>query len=865
MDETRNHPKSKSGQTASSSGKSIAVGAERRLNGLFAAFWLIGTTATFAVASFYPIEGAYATESGRIIQGWAGIGAMHTFPVVFAALVLLGLLAWLQTGRLLDGTGPGCGTWLAALQGLRPLAFLPLLVAMRHSSAWIGVVVAAMALPIGTSLILALCMERLTRPLFEPASLVQQPFARNPTKPALVFCLAALTLVTVYFWQGKGRFLGGGDVCHYQTQLDNLVECGNLDLTDRVEGWMDASCVPPGNREQYVRYSHMRRNARGRIYSVHAYGWPLLAWPFTLLLGDAGVILLSVLVGALALTGVYACCLQCKTSAHSSLLATSALGLAWFWNYTVFSRLPEMLGCTLCIWAFWAIVAEKGKAHGLLPTAVATACCTYLPFAHMRFFPLAAVLLIEFCAAALTPSPIVSNERHKRFHAARPVICALVAILGWGVLWRAHRTMFAGVSSFTLSNIFFSHPIGMLGIFTDRRGAGPIFPLIWLLGLAPIFALCKRQSPLRFPAACALAIETTSLIACCANDGALIGSCVSARYFLQAIPPLIPFGAVYLDCCGRMGRRWWFLLAVIPILYLLVISPSCSGSGLVLSPYGLWDFDAFRSFWMPFRATFSPLPPSRSAICLILPLCLMTTPWILVSKASSAMRLAAASAVLGIGVLAGIVADSFLPGVGGNPASAFGNHHHWHHFRRIAGPEPKTFPETFSPDEVEPESDKSGTERDIVLTTRPVYDKKVRKVPVGNLQANDWRGRHLHWVRIKKITTKAYRPGAHAIRIRGEVRSGTALLSAVVDKRSLLTNDVSVGSGSFDVFLLVPHQQEPLAVVATMTRDGDEGETVIHEVDVYPWTDGLDEAAGPFPPGSVVCNAVKKRRRRTAR
>ena len=114
-----------------------------------------------------------------------------------------------------------------------------------------------------------------------------------------------------------------------------------------MERIMGERKVPRGGAEEteFISWSHARRNASGRVYSVHAWGYPVLAWPFAKVFGfDAGVSLLGLLLGALGATGVWASSRRCGASRPASCWAAGALCLAWFWAYTALSRLPEMLG-----------------------------------------------------------------------------------------------------------------------------------------------------------------------------------------------------------------------------------------------------------------------------------------------------------------------------------------------------------------------------------------------------------------------------------------------------------------------------------------------------------------------------------------
>lgn len=796
---------------------------------LEAAIWLLLSVGIFAISCAFPIEGAYATPSGTVLQGWVSGRICRCFPLVFATLVAEPLLAWLRTARLTSDTTRARGL-VFVLDGLRPLAFFPVLVAVRHSSAWIGVSMAAMAIPLGVPMLMALCAERLTRPLFENGRRVRFP----ATSGMLVFALAFMSLFIVHHWQGRNRFDGGGDVCHYMVQTENLVECGNLDLTERVNGWMQEEKVPPSQQSGFIYRSHMRRNAKGRIFSVHGFGWPLLAWPFARLAGDAGISALCMLLGALGLCGIHASCLRCRATPAASAVSTIVIGLSWFWNFTALSRLPEMLGCALCIWAFWSFLAFDDPARRKIAIFAATVCCAYLPVAHMRFFPVAIVLYASFMLKTMTTD-------RKGFV---PILASLLVLLAsWGALWYVHGRMFEGCDSFKFSEIFMSRPSAMLAVFTYRRGIGPIFPLIWLLATTPVVFIAKGERPLRSAATVALAVEITTLVSCCANHGVLDGSCISARYYLQAIPSLVPFGALFLDRCGRVGRSWWLFMASMPILYLFAISPFCSLGGLVLSPFGMWEFDMFRSFWMPFRDTFSTLTMAQESICLVLPVVLMAVPWLLAGQ--TPWRMAVASALLLAGLIGGLHASVFLPPVS-PPSRALGTNHGWHYFRRISGAEPASYFETFK-------STRSCSSTCLVLADGKASTRQKEAFDVSEMAANDWDGRDLHWCSLMRINSKKHPNGSMAVHIAGDVLRGELRISSLLRKWLLLPSEPIFKEGPFDFVLLLPRIHETVPIYAALTDNV--GEARIDVLDVLPWVPGLEDAAGPFPDTAIVVDA----------
>ena len=816
---------------------------------------LVVETSLFAVLSLLPFEGAYRLPSGTVVQGWAYDGVRIAFPALFAALLLFSLLGWRRTGRLLAGISPGSDFPGRFLQALRPLVWLPALAAFRHTAGWFGLEIAAMALPLGVPLILAFCAERISRPSFEDGSFLHSLSGRRRIVP---FVVAFVALLVLHVWPAGNRFRGGGDVKHYELQTQSLVETGSLDLTEHMETWMNNAHVSPNGQAAYLFASHMRRNENGRIFSVHGYGWPLLAWPFATLAGDAGESFFCILIGAFAIWGVFSACRRCGASEHASSWACAMLGLSWFWVYTSLSRLPEMLGCALCIWGFWATLAQREPALRVRATIVSAMCCAYLPFAHMRFIAIAVVLALAFLVVGMVPRRDTADEPHRLI---RMTLHAAVVILAWFVLRRVHARMFAGVSSFSLSEIFLSHPIAMLGIFVDRRGAGGIFPLIWLLALAPVSFLFSGSRLRRAAALLALVLEATTLVACCANQGTLIGACVSARYFLQAIPPLVPFGALWLDHAGRPGRRWWFFLAWMPVLYLFAISPWCSGSGLVFSPYGLWAFDAFRSFWQPLRLMFSPLSTGRAALCLVLPVALMSAPFTVVARQPTRVSLSLFGLLLAAGFVAGLAADRFLPRAGDPPAWAFGNAHHWHSFRYISGPSPETFFQSFRSGENpanqaclltllgRSEADESG------YPTTAFTNERARQIDTLSVHVNDWAGRDLRWVILRFFRPQEKRRGAVAVRVRGTMFGGTARLTVAMPGHSFFEDGVPVEEGPFDAVLLVPVSGVKMTVRAAL--DGDIGRLDIDLVDIMPWAPGLDVGAGAFPANVIVANAIR--------
>ena len=817
---------------------------------------LSASAAAFAVLSVFPVEGAYPAPDGSVLQGWISAAACRFFPLLALSLFAFSGAAWTYTGRALRGTGPGISAAAAVLQAVRPLAFLPAIAAVRHMSAWIGTTPAALALPLGSSAVAALCAERLSRPFFESGAASAGPIRRPARAVFSVFAAFFAFYLAIHLWQdGNRRFAGGGDVVHYGIQLQNLVERGNLDLTERMERIMDADGVPAGNRPWYVHYSHMRRNAAGRIYSVHGFGWPLLAWPFAKAAGDAGVVFLALLLGAGCVAGTFASCTRVGASKTASLLASAFLGASWWWSYVSLNRLPEMLGCALCIWGFWAVTAQFDPGRRRTATAVSLACAAFLPVAHMRFYPIAAVLAAAFWAAGFAAGG------KRRGNAARLAGHAIGAAAAWTGLWLFHESMFAGAPAFKMENIFFSHPVAMLGVFADKRGAATVMPLVWLLATSPLAFVRGAKRETRAAARLAMALEATTLVACNANHGALVGSCVTARYFLQAVPPLVPFGALWLDRAGRTGRFWWFALAFPPVFYLFAVSPFCSGNGLVHSPYGMWEIDALRNFWHPYRHFFEHAGSGFAAVALILPGAMIAAPWIVRGRTCGARRAAGFAALLAVALAAGLAVDSMVEKpVREGAWWALGNAHHWKHFRRVSGPPARSFFETFT--DGRRNGGASSGSRATVLSSDPGAARPGAKFALNSRVArNDWAGRQLRWTELARLKSRSHRRGAVAVLVSGRVDGCGAWIGSTADGVPDSPLGVHVGEGRFDVVLLA--KAKPAGTVRRVfgALDSKKGTLSVDAVQCAPWWPGLENAAGSFPEGAVVLDGTGRRKK----
>lgn len=778
-----------------------------------------------------PPAGTAILPGGAIVQGWVSAPARRLYPLMLAAVAAFSLAAWRHAGRHLAGT---------RLATLRHMAWLPFLATAMHASAWIGATAACLVLPLGGTLLAAIALEEFLRRT--PHDVETRRTRHFP--PALFIFTTFLLLVFIIGFADKRHFNGGGDVCHYSVQVRNLVEKGCLDLTAMIESGMDADGIPdsPAVRKAYLDRSHLKRNSRGRIYSYHSYGFPLVVWPFRLAFGHFGDILAMSLIGALSLVGVRAACLAHGGPRKSADMVAALTGLSNVWVFTATSFLPEMLGFGLCAWAFWAIPAQHDPRRRMAATLAAAAACAYMPVAHVRFAPLACVLSFFFDIEGL----LVRGESFWRRKFPRLILFTAICVFGWLALFLSHRSIFAGTAAYDYAGVAGSQPLGIWAAFADRRGILPVLPVICPCLAATAVAAMRGGATAR-RAAMALAALTGVLYCCCANKDAVGGACLNGRYVYNALPLLLPFLAIAFPKADRPGRVWMLFLALMPVLYFLFITPWLGGVSLVRAPAPIRvAFPGLQTFWEPFPSFFASGDADTRLVGSAFAVALLAVSFLACLRRLPRTRLAAAILLL-LAFPAGAFVDRHDPPMDRAGAmSVLMANRHFHDFKLLSG-SPENYFDAFRDTTVEDGAAYCLTDD----AMHPLFGfRRLQCVKDLDVAAWDRRGRRWGQIRHGAVSTNGRR-GFVAFRARGRVVRGAATLAA----RSLgnqFIPEVPLREGPFDVVVKARLFSGNGGANLYLSLDGNHGEVVVDDFDIVPWSPALERAIGPLPATATV-------------
>lgn len=793
-----------------------------------------------AAAILLPLSATVVLRSGIVVQGWIWSPFRILYPAVLAGAVALSFAIWRRTGRLPEGS---------RMDALRPIAWMPVAVALSHAGGWIGGTASSLALPYGTTLVVALCLERFLRQAL--ANPDTAPAGRRNRAPAALFFATFVLLFAL--WAGfvsPNSFGGGGDTKHYRFMLANLVERGDLDLTDRMDALMEKDRVPdiPMVRAAYLRQSHMRVNSEGRVHSYHSFGFPLLAWPLVLLFGSLGDPILRALLGAFSIVAVRASCLAHGAPKPVANLTTGLVGLSFIWIYTALSFLPEMLGFGLCAWAVWALAAQHDPRRRIAATCVAAVACAYLPVAHVRFAPTALALAGFFGIEGL----LVRGEPFWPRKFPRLALYTAACFAGWIALWLCHASFYSGTSAYNYSRIAGREPLAMLAMFADRRGVAAVFPAVFA-GIAAAVCAVFRGGAEGRRAGMSLVTAAGVLYCCCCTPAALSGACLNGRYFFPAVPVFIPCLALALARADRPGRVWLVFLGLIPVLYFILLSFFLVKTELLRAPTPVRTFPLLQSFWEPFASFFDGSTPSVCAAAAVFAAAVFGTSVLACVRRAAVVRAVAAAVLLSVAFAAGRTVDR------GDPPSRFqgvrllAGLRFLRDFRVLSGTPSGLF-EAFHRN-----TGYSDLKFPILYTDDPNPNRFLyrRTLRVQDHPENDWAGRNRRWCMVRK---RSFPIGTNrsivACRVKGDVVRGSARLAILIWGRPYM-GDIALPSGPFDVVYRIRVFPDLQGVNALVSLDGDAGEIRVDEFEVVPCPDGLRDALGPFPDDATIVDLAE--------
>lgn len=782
----------------------------------------------------FPVAGVCVTPASVYIQGWiSGVVKWLYWPTLLV-LSVLGLVLRRFAGRRFVGS---------RLAALAPLAWLPLLVMLPHGLASLDRTFAGLILPLGGTFLSAICVERAIRPWFDSP---QKVVCHSGRAVCTWFVASFLLLLAFHYGVSQRQGFGSGDVKHYAIQVANLVEHGNLDLTDRIEAQMKAAGVADDSemRASWLEHSHMKVNTSGRVFSYHTFGFPLLLWPFRILFGHYGDGIFLALIAALALCGVRSACLVHGAPRPAADVVTLLTGFSYMWVYTAMSFLPEMLGFALGVWGFWAVAAQERPRWRWIATVVAIFSCAYLPVAHIRFTPAAGMLAASFGVEGL----FLHDEPFWRQKVPRLALFSSFCMASWLALWGILQWMFRGTAPYDYSQIAGRVPIMMWAMFSDRHGVISVVPAVSAFLVAVVVALFRHDAIAR-RAVMALSVVAATLWFCCSTFAAMGEACLNGRYFYPVIPFLLPFFAMALARATHPGRVWLLFLALLPVLYLLFLAPFLNGARLVHAPAPARGFLSLALFWEPFPSFFGSTPSSShlrmigslfSATLFGLSLIACTRSGPVAMRRGLAAMLLLAAFVLGRSVDHGATPRRL------GAVDVLLGTRHFQEFR-ILNDHPDDYFSSFRPP--------MQSSRSIYVLTddleRPCDDVSRLQHP-ADLPIDDWRGRPLRWGKSRAgFISLRGGEGYVAARATGRVIRGTAHLALQVGGVPEAP-DIDLSEGPFDVVFFVRVFQGNRGFNFRLALDDDIGEAIIDTTEYVPCPPPLISLLGGFPPSARV-------------
>lgn len=354
-----------------------------------------------------------------------------------------------------------------------------------------------------------------------------------------------IALLAVYLVTGTWalyRTAPSGDQVFYFMAADSLLRGEGLDLTQRWRELPGAS-YQPGHvvTQADLERQTVRSLSRTGRYPPHDLGLSLLiALPFAL--GGRALVLVAMCVAmaaALALSARIAIGLGAEPrQAHVAALLSGIAVPALTYSGLVF---PDAV-------APLAVAVALGGLVGVAPPAWAAIAVAALPVLHLRYWPLALVLLAAHAQ--------VLREPHRIARFAAPLalsvaVAALVSLAVYGLpIPHAGFVLFFTEEGHQLGTYRPDQGIGVVGLFVDRA--------FGLLPAAPLAALVFVGAGLavRLPRArTALAVAAPYLVLASLLDWTG-GWSPQARYLAPLIPVFVALTAL------AFSLRWATLLAL---------------------------------------------------------------------------------------------------------------------------------------------------------------------------------------------------------------------------------------------------------------------------------------------------------------
>ena len=393
----------------------------------------------------------------------------------------------------------------------------------------------------------------------------------------ILFCILGV-------WVTKTVGEHSGDEGHYLIQAKSLHEDGDLDLRNNLG---DISIA--GAREN----AHISQNSRnGKWYSCHYSALCFLLAP-TCGHGLYARHIVLGLIDGLGIAGVYLLARLLGASRRGSWAAAILMGGSTFWGIYCCRALPEVLGATLAVYAFIAILLQnRYPARALL---LAIPCIGALPWTYVRFIPMAMTLAGAYAIQCLC-LPIPWRHRLSRLSAFVAILLAV------GTLFYFNQSrMFVGGMVAPIHSVLMHSPMGLWYVLTSSEGILVAFP-IFICALLGVIGLLQ-YSRYRVHAVQALLFFLSIWLTSCSVPDWRGGATLPGRFLLVTLPILMGCLALALDVAPSGFRFVAFYLGFFSInmfCFLLSVYPDLHGL------YGPAIVGEFHFLLAPFPGFLSP-------------------------------------------------------------------------------------------------------------------------------------------------------------------------------------------------------------------------------------------------------------------
>ena len=795
----------------------------------------------------HPLATTFSLPSGQVLFGWVFSWFRLGLPVLLLLLAGLAFLLQRQCHKALvsavptDHRHPLAAYVLDRIVAvLVPWFWLPAVCFLAYFGEWIGPVPATTAMTLLVVLLAAISLEILYSSPAPPAAIAHPPVPWQVLFIAIYFIVLFVTIPSF--------ITASGDEKHYQIQRESIITEHNLNLNTEFRKIMEERGTDPNDAhavQDLANLSHIKRNTSGNYYSYHSFGLPILALPFAPL-GKWGDAFFLAVISCLGILGCRSAALAAGAPRRATDLLVILTALSTLWGFNSGFFLPEILGCTLAAWAFWAICTQPQRPRAT--TAIAAFCCTSLPYFHIRFLPLAAMLALAFGLEGLFWSHSESWPRKL----LRLALFSIACFAAWGLLAAIQAAMFRSATgpstSYKYGNVLFAYPRAMWAMWADRRGLGALFPLLYWLTPATLLSCLLGSAPERRHALYATLTTLAVLLTCCTTKAALLGVCLQGRYLMQTVPLLLPFGAILLAKTSRPGRLWAFLLAAPSVLMFLFIVPQITGikGGVIFLPAFIRKIAAFECLWEPL-CSFPYAETSQELVAASVYTAMLLLAGVAAALKSSRLQTAGILLCLLLALPAGAIAHHY--GAPDKPSFApLFDDLPYHYYSPSA-----VSPSAEKPDLFSFISEPQSVGWYLSDTPDPSFPH-LRTAIIRDIAPNDWTPQNRRWFsayhgRLIHNDSK----GRLLIRIRGEVLRGQALVAAK-QGADLLLPDTAIPSGPFDITFILRTRRHHGWVAPVFAFENDTGLLFIRDIAILPYQPAFTKTFAPLPPETTLLN-----------